>query len=185
MAVGYEEYGLHIGFVINDKDPNKQGRVEVMIPGLLEPGSWAEVVMPGSTHNRGDYAVPVVGGQVLVGFLKGELESPVIFGGIAPPVLPDGFRTTLSKEDLPKFRFIENEDWIFLLGASGTDYTYAAVFSRVSGRERVGVILDLEAHSIKITAPMSVEIETAGVLHLKGNIVRINDRVVSHTTKPI
>jgi hypothetical protein len=184
MPEPHSETKLYVGFVDDDKDPQKQGRVKVRIPGLLEPAAWAEVLMIGSSYNRGDYTVPVIGGQVLVGFLQGELSYPVVLGGIAPPVLAGGIRGELTKDELPSFRFMENEDWIFVMGKKGTIAPYVAIYSRQS-TNRLRIVMDLDSHSIKVEAPMSIQLETKGVLELNGQIVKINDRVVSRNQQPI
>ena len=187
----YKNYELHIGFVTDDRDPQKQGRVTVRVPGLLEPGGIAEVIMPGSPFNRGDYIVPVVGGQVIVGFLEGELDHPVIFGGIAPPVLADGSRASVDKNTLPQIRTFETEDFVFVLGKSGTIAPYAAIYSRHYDEDsngyksRVAITLDLDSKAVSIEAPVSISIKTKGTLELDGNVVRIANRVVSQNKQPI
>jgi hypothetical protein len=184
----YREYGLHVGFVKNDVDPQKQGRVEVVVPGLLDGGSWAEVTMMGSPQNRGNFIVPVIETQVIVGFLGGDLHQPVVLGSCAPPVVEGSARAVIKEEELPKFIFHENKDWIFVLGETGTDFPYAAIFSREE-ENRMGIIMDLDSHSIKITGPESITLETNGVLHLVGEVIRMTvggtERVIQRNGQPI
>jgi hypothetical protein len=184
----YAEYGLHLGFVKNDIDPQKQGRVEVVVQGLLDGGAWAEVAMAGSPCNRGDYKVPVIGTQVLVGFMKADLEQPVVLGAFAPPVLEGGIRATIPQEDLPKITFHENKDWVFIMGDLETDFPYAAIFSSRS-ENRIGIIMDLKANTIKIMSPESIKIQTDGVLHFEGEVIRFtvggNERVMQRIGQPL
>lgn len=184
MTEGYKDFGLHVGFVADTNDPQKQGRVFVYVPGLLEPGAWAEVVMLGSPYARGVTAVPVKDGQVVVGFLQGELESPVVLGGIAPPVIADGARANIKQEDLASFTFYENDDFVFLLGKKETSFPYIAMFSRDT-EHRISFIMDLDSLSVKLKAPMSITLETIGVLQLTGGVIKLNDRVVQQNSQPL
>lgn len=183
----YKNYELHVGFVTDDRDPQKQGRVTVRVPGLLEPGGIAEVIMPGSPFNRGDFVVPVYGGQVIVGFLEGELDHPVVFGGIAPPVLAGGSRASVDKDTLPQIRTFETEDFVFVLGKKGTIAPYAAIYSRWKSEngDRLAITLDLDSNAVRIEAPKSIELTTKGVLELNGNIVKIAGRTVTQNKQPI
>jgi len=189
----YSEYALHIGIVQDDKDPLLEGRVFVNIAGLLEPGAWADVVMTGSPYNRGNFFTPVIGGQVVVGFLQGDYEHPIILGGLAPPMLAGGARAGTEDEDNPKFVRMENEDWVFVLGKKGTVAPYAAIYSRETETEdpeqadtkRTAIVLDLDTGAIEIKAPVSLKLKTKGTLALEGNVVTINGRPVSRNNQPM
>lgn len=74
------QYGLFYGVVQFNDDPEKIGRVRVLVPGLIEPASpWAVPV--GGTHSTGGkgvggYDVPPVGATVVMGFHGGDVDRP-------------------------------------------------------------------------------------------------------------
>lgn len=77
--------GSYAGFVVENEDPEKRGRVKAKIPGLVEPSTdWALPV--GGAHSsgesrRGGFDPPKVGAAVVVRFLAGEIDSPIYEGG--------------------------------------------------------------------------------------------------------
>jgi hypothetical protein len=184
--------GLYKGIVLTNNDTQRRGRVQIAIPGLTER-EWADVVMLGSPYNNGAFAVPTQGAEVLVGFLNGDIHSPVVFGGFVPPVIAGSSRVLLDTDVLPKITRFENDDWVLMMGKKGTDYPYISIYSRendetdATNREtkRMSFIMDLESGAVEINSPVSLKIKSKGVLKLEGSAVKINDRVVSQTEDPI
>jgi hypothetical protein len=74
------------GLVTNNQDPSKRGRVKANVPGFTKESTWMEPVgMPGSGGGKhGMWAVPKVGATVLVGFVLGDIDSPIYFSGPPP-----------------------------------------------------------------------------------------------------
>ena len=82
-----------IGIVTNCDDPQAMGRVRVRFPALngeLET-AWARLATPGGGADRGIQLVPEVNDEVLVLFEEGDINRPVVVGGLwngtdAPPL---------------------------------------------------------------------------------------------------
>lgn len=76
---------LTIGIVTNNNDnTDKLNRVKVKLPYLsddVETG-WARVVQLGSGASRGWNVLPEVGDEVLVGFEHGDIDRPMVIGGL-------------------------------------------------------------------------------------------------------
>ncbi|MFG3340748.1 VgrG-related protein [Glycomyces sp. NPDC048151] len=86
--------GLTSGVVSDVRDPLKLGRVKVTFPWLSKDftTTWARTASPGGGRNRGLWAVPEVGDEVLVGFADGDMDYPFVLGGLhsnkdSPPKL--------------------------------------------------------------------------------------------------
>jgi uncharacterized protein involved in type VI secretion and phage assembly len=77
-------YGKYRGFVVNNMDPKRLGRVTLRIPSVL--GSevvtgWAMPCAPyGGEKNQGFFCIPDVGAGVWVEFEEGDLEFPIWVG---------------------------------------------------------------------------------------------------------
>lgn len=89
-------YGVTIGVVTNNKDPDKLGRIKVKFPWLSEQEEsyWARVASPMAGKERGLFLLPEVDDEVLVAFEHGVVEFPYILGSLwngkdKPPVTND------------------------------------------------------------------------------------------------
>ncbi|MCU0484572.1 MAG: VgrG-related protein [Anaerolineales bacterium] len=70
--------------VTNNDDPKKLGRVKVKFPWLdpLQESNWARVASAGAGKQRGMNVIPEVNDEVLVTFLFGDFDYPVVLGGL-------------------------------------------------------------------------------------------------------
>jgi Type VI secretion system/phage-baseplate injector OB domain len=77
-------YGKYRGFVVNNDDPKKLGRLELMVPSVLGPKvktGWALPCVPyGGDVNQGFLCIPERGAGVWVEFEEGDLEFPIWVG---------------------------------------------------------------------------------------------------------
>ena len=75
---------LTIGIVTNNKDDEGLNRVKLKLPYLSnsEETGWARVLQPGSGSGRGWNVLPEVDDEVLVGFEHGNLDRPLVLGGL-------------------------------------------------------------------------------------------------------
>lgn len=77
-------YGVTIGVVTNNQDPDQLGRVKIKFPWLSEQeeSAWARVLSPMAGNDRGIYFLPEVDDEVLVAFEHGQIEFPYILGAL-------------------------------------------------------------------------------------------------------
>lgn len=71
-----------IGVVMENKDPQKLGRVKVKLPVLHnnETTWWVPIIMLGAGKNRGWFFIPEKDDEVLVMFEHGDLDYPLVVG---------------------------------------------------------------------------------------------------------
>lgn len=105
----HKVYGVVVGLVKDIKDPDKLGRVKVDFPWLGEEADavsissdedrahsyWARIATLMAGAERGTFFVPEVGDEVLVAFEHGDMDRPIILGGLwnsddPPPEQMDG-----------------------------------------------------------------------------------------------
>jgi uncharacterized protein involved in type VI secretion and phage assembly len=83
--------GVYSASVLNNRDPEGLGRVQVRVPGATDPSGdlWARVATMMAGPNRGTWFVPDVGDEVLVAFEHGDPRTPYVVGSLwsakAPP----------------------------------------------------------------------------------------------------
>jgi uncharacterized protein involved in type VI secretion and phage assembly len=89
-------YGVMVGVVTNNQDPEGLGRVKVKFPALSDDdeSDWARLAMPMAGKGRGLYFLPEVDDEVLVAFEHGDVRLPYVLGALwngqdAPPAKND------------------------------------------------------------------------------------------------
>ncbi|MGC4072991.1 MAG: phage baseplate assembly protein V [Nibricoccus sp.] len=73
-----------IGKVENNLDTENLGRVQLSFPHLSDVNlsAWARIATPMAGNNIGTYFLPDVGDEVLVSFEGGDINKPVVLGGL-------------------------------------------------------------------------------------------------------
>jgi len=93
-------YGVVIGLVIDNKDPESLYRVKVKLPWVKEstskysdspdkedfPSAWARVTSFMAGPDRGAFFLPEVDDEVLVAFEHGDIKRPFVIGCLWSPV---------------------------------------------------------------------------------------------------
>lgn len=180
---GARHYGMYLGHVTRRDDPEDLGRVQVCIPGLVEPhGPWAWPLgtVGGGQRERGLFAVPELGAEVAIFFREGDLQCPhylsahwgIVNGASEVPVAAQG--TTDAR--------------VFATG------TFNIVVDETPGRRRIElvnrttndrVLIDAEDHTISIEGTTAITLRTLGAVAIEGNHITIGGRVVRPIGDPI
>lgn len=160
-------YGVVIGVVTNNQDPDGLGRVKVRFPWLSEDheSNWARIVAPMAGNGRGFYTLPELEDEVLVAFEQGSAEHPYVLGALwngkdKPPA---------SNEDG------DNNVRVFK-SRSGhivrlDDTAGAEKIEIVDGAGTESLVFDTAASTITLTADMNVVIESkSGMVKLIGQM---------------
>jgi uncharacterized protein involved in type VI secretion and phage assembly len=95
-------YGVVVGVVTNNQDPDGLGRLKVKFPWLSDTDEsyWARLVTPMAGKERGLYFLPEVDDEVLVVFEQGDVRFPYVIGALwngsdAPPLKNDDGKNNL------------------------------------------------------------------------------------------
>ncbi|MCM0593896.1 MAG: phage baseplate assembly protein V [Gloeotrichia echinulata DEX184] len=83
-AIANRIFGVVIGIVTNNQDPEKFGRVKVKFPWLSDDDEsyWARIATPMAGKQMGIYFLPEVNDEVLVIFEQGDVRFPYIIGSL-------------------------------------------------------------------------------------------------------
>lgn len=185
--------------VTNNHDPEKIGRIKVKYPwsGESDESFWARVSTPMAGDEQGFYFIPEVEQEVLVIFINGDINYPIIIGslwsqGSLPPESNDD-----GKNNIRKIRSRSGHEIVFDDNDEGSAQKleiksssgHSIVLNDVSGSEKIsitdnaGSFIEFDATSKKISIQSDMEIninstnitlEASGVLKLKGTMVEIN-----------
>jgi uncharacterized protein involved in type VI secretion and phage assembly len=90
-------YGVFAGIVESNEDPEHEGRVKLRFPWLDNAtiSDWCRVMQPYAGNAFGAVFVPETQCEVLVSFVHGDMNEPVVLGGMyngvdKPPTFHDG-----------------------------------------------------------------------------------------------
>jgi uncharacterized protein involved in type VI secretion and phage assembly len=77
-------YGVVVGVVTNNQDPEKMGRVKVRFPWLndTDESNWARIATMMAGKDRGTWFLPEVDDEVLVAFGHGDVRCPYVVGAL-------------------------------------------------------------------------------------------------------
>jgi len=74
-------YGVVIGRVVDNNDPDKLGRVKLQYYWQEQSQAfWARMMMPHTGSQRGIYFMPELGDEVVVAFEDADPERPIVLG---------------------------------------------------------------------------------------------------------
>ncbi len=76
--------GMVEAICIDNKDPEKLGRIKIKFPTLPEmPEShWARLSMPMAGRERGWMTIPEIDDEVLVSFVHGDINNAIVLGSL-------------------------------------------------------------------------------------------------------
>ena len=175
---GRRLYGVVIGVVTNNQDPDRLGRVRVKFPWLgdEDESAWARIASPMAGNNRGLFMLPEVDDEVLVVFEHGDMRFPYVLGGLwngsdAPP------ETNADGKNAVRVIRSRSGHVIRLTDADGAEKI--EIIDK-TGENRV--VIESGSNTITISAPngtiklaaQQIDIEATGVATLKGATVNIN-----------
>jgi uncharacterized protein involved in type VI secretion and phage assembly len=199
---GTRFFGVVIGVVTNNKDPDKLGRVKVKFPWLSDTDEsyWARVMTPMAGNQRGLYLLPEVDDEVLVGFEHGRVEYPYVLGALwngkdkPPETNDDGknnkrtlksrsgmilrFDDTQGKEKI-EITSVDGKALITIDSAESTITISADADITIESKKGKVVIkgkgIELASTAeVKVEANSSMDLKASGQMTIKGATVNIN-----------
>jgi uncharacterized protein involved in type VI secretion and phage assembly len=199
---GRRIYGVAVGLVIDNKDPQALGRVRLKLPALSddEIGHWARIAVLMAGADRGTVFLPEVGDEVLVAFEHGDIARPYVLGGLwngqdkPPETNADGknnLRLVKSRSGhLIRLDDSDGAEKIEIVDKSGGNrITVDTANNAITITSAADVTIDapqgtlkLSAQTIEISSSANTEVkaqgnltlEASGTTTLKGSMVNIN-----------
>jgi phage baseplate assembly protein V len=184
-------YGVVIGVVTNNQDPENLHRIKVRFPWLSNgndvESNWARVATPMSGKDRGAYFLPEVGDEVLIAFEHGQVDHPFVVGSLwngkddPPESNADGennHRTIKSRSGhVLRFNDKAGSETIEIIDQTGNNkiiidsakntITIEAQ-SDITIRSAMGK-LTMQANGIEMKSQMGVSVQAATTMDLKAN----------------
>jgi phage baseplate assembly protein V len=182
-------YGVVVGIVTNNQDPENMHRVKVRFPWLSNDveSNWARVAAPMTGKDRGAYFLPEVDDEVLVAFEHGQVDHPFVVGCLwngkddAPESNADGennHRTIKSRSGhVLRFNDKSGNETIEIIDKSGKNKIIIDTANNSITIEAQSDItiksatgkLTMQANGIEMKSQMGVSVEAAQNMDLKAN----------------
>jgi phage protein D len=190
MSAKERYYGVVIGIVSDNKDPDELARVKVKFPWLADDAVsfWARVAAPGAGLNTGVVWLPSVNDEVLCAFEHGDMDHPVVLGSLwnGTDTVPFSYSDDLDNGTVTKFRIASRKGHKIMFVETSSD----SRIELLTANGEVDIVLDDKNKELKVTstgkvtvdaqgdvsikAGGSMKIEASGELSLKGSTVKIN-----------
>ncbi len=182
-------YGVVIGVVTNNQDPDKLGRVKVKFPWLSDEDEsfWARIASPMAGNNRGVYFLPEVEDEVLIVFEHGDMRFPYVIGALwngkdAPPANNDDGKNNLrviksrsghvirlnDEEGKEKIEIIDKSEKNSLVFDTSADTITINSNKDIFLKASQGTI-KLEAQKIEIKSSADTKIEASAGIEIKAS----------------
>ncbi|MCK6527283.1 phage baseplate assembly protein V [Myxococcota bacterium] len=166
---GFAPVPVAEGLVVDNRDPEGLGRVQVSLPRLGDRcrTDWARICTPMAGPDRGWVSLPEPGDEVLVAFLHGDPEQPVVLGGLhggrdrAPYANADG------ANDLRVFRSRAGHTVTFDDASAGGGLTVE------TGGGAVRIRLDAATGAVTVEARGDVTLRAGATLRLEARTVEV------------
>jgi uncharacterized protein involved in type VI secretion and phage assembly len=167
-------FGVVIGVVTNNQDPENLHRVKLRFQGISEEdveSTWAYVTTPMAGAGRGAYFLPEVDDEVLVAFRHGLVDQPYVIGSLwngqdAPPESNDNgennHRTIVSRSGhVLRFNDQSGSETIEIIDKTGNNK----------------IVIDTAGNSISIEADTEITIKaSSGKLSIQANGIEVKSQ---------
>ena len=184
-------YGVVVGIVTNNQDPDNMHRVKVRFPWLSNDveSNWARVAAPMAGKGRGAYFLPEVDDEVLVAFEHGQVDHPFVVGCLwngkdgAPESNADGennHRTLRSRSGhVLRFNDKSGNETIEIIDKTGNNkITIDSAKNTITIEAQSDITiksttgkLTMQANGIEMKSQMGVSVEAAQNMDLKANAI--------------
>lgn len=177
---------MYRGVVVDNKDPDRLGRVRLRVPGVIpkEGSAWAYPIgAPGAgSAQRGWYVGPTIGTDVAVWFEQGDPDHPYYMGGNpGDGEVPPEVVAAADAEDATKVAVFETDRWRLKFdGTAGNEEFH--ILDKVTGDV---FEIDGVAKGIRIKGTGVVFIESDGAITLTAPAITIGGRPVTQNGKPL
>lgn len=169
--------GLHIGVVTKlDEDPDAQNRIKVKVPVLQAEteGVWARLANYYASSSFGEFFIPEIGDEVILGYLNNDPGHPVILGSLysaknQPPysLTADNFIKAIVTRSQLKVEFDDENKVITVVTPGSNKIVISDNDKSILIQDQTDNKVELSTSGIVIDSPKDVSIKASGKMSLE------------------
>ena len=175
--------GLQIGVVTQlENDPDGENRILVRMPIISgdEQGIWARVSTLDAGKERGSFFLPEIGDEVIVGFINGDPDHPVVLGMMNSSAKPapltakdDNHEKGFTTRSKMKFIFNDDKKSVVLETPAGKKITVDEDAGIIKIEDENSNKMTMDSGGIKIESQGDISIKATGDVKIDGMNVTI------------
>ena len=175
--------GLQIGIVTQlESDPDGENRILVRLPIISgdEQGIWARVATLDAGKDRGSFFLPEIGDEVIVGFINGSPDYPVVLGMMNSSAKPAPLTAADDNNEKgfvtrSKMKFIFNDDKksVVLETPAGKKITVDEDAGIIKLEDENSNSMTMDSGGIKIESQGDISIKAAGDVKIDGTNITV------------
>lgn len=168
--------GLHIGVVKKlDADPSGESRVQVSIPLLAaaNDGVWARLSNYYASNAFGNFFIPEIGDEVLLGYVNNDPSNPVILGSLysssrTPPYALTAENNTkaMVTRSMLRIVFDEEKKVITIITPANNQVVLNDDSKSIVATDQNGNKVQLDSGGILLDSPFDIKINAKGKIAL-------------------
>jgi uncharacterized protein involved in type VI secretion and phage assembly len=175
-------YGVVVGIVTNNQDPEKLGRVKVKYPWLSdsEESHWARMATLMAGKDRGSFYLPEVDDEVLLAFEHGDVRFPYVIGMLWNGKDTPRYDNSDGKNDLRVITSRSGHEFIFNDNDQQGQVTihtrknHTITLDDSAGGEKISIVDRTGNNSIVIDSNQnSIAVKSATMLTIDSKIIEI------------
>lgn len=175
--------GLQIGLVTQiENDPEGDDRILVRLPMIdtQEQGVWARLATMGAGSERGVIIRPEIGDEVVVGFINGDPNQPIILGSLNSSAKPAPISSSDDNDEKGwvtrggiKFLIDDSAPSVRIEMPSGKEVSVNDDDGEISVTDENGNKLLMNSEGISLESTADISIKATGDLKLEGTNVNV------------
>ena len=175
--------GLQIGVVTQlENDPDGENRILVRMPIISgdEQGIWARVSTLDAGKERGSFFLPEIGDEVIVGFINGDPDHPVVLGMMNSSAKPapltakdDNHEKGFTTRSKMKFIFNDDKKSVVLETPKGKKITVDEDAGIIKIEDDFSNKITMDSSGIALESPKDITIKATGDVKIDGMNVTI------------
>jgi len=176
--------GLQIGIVTQlEGDPDGENRILVRLPIIDsgEQGIWARVSTLDAGDNRGSFFLPQISDEVIVGFINGSPNDPIVLGMMNSSAKPapltasdDNHEKGYVTRSEMKFIFNDDKRSVILETPAGKKITVDEDAGIIQLEDENSNKMTMDSGGIKIESLGDISIKATGDVKIEGTNITIS-----------